>query len=864
MSGYVTYKGERIPGVIDVEVQNRDQQTSRVSTDPETTRVSRAGLRQLTLNDFSGGFGVRRGKENSKDITRVRSSDGLHTHIPNGLFLPPVVTQQTGSTGGVDTARTFNNHTHMVNTTIGQTKSRSYFFVQVAEGGTSSTWFRTTSDINPALEWTGDDYAESVTAAAEVVLNNTRGILVAFDGATSDVQLITDPTTSPVTKITAFALTAGDRIDWIAFKPNLGPGLVLMGGKIGGVKGQFYLPTNAALLTAPIPLVLDATKDIEGAIATVTMATLSPVSAGQEGQGVYDQVVPAGNPGIWTDVNNILVDDGNDADYTITVSVGEIISGLTSSLYANFAPSTIPAGAIPTGFEVTIKALESEADDNVYLAEASLVIGGSDVGAPKVAGGELGTSSTTLTLGSSTDNWNIASSIRGADLKKSLSVRMKFTIFAGNDSSAAQVRYVSIAITYRMPGTQAVMPLGGDWVGHHPTNENAIYVLGPEFGDDATSRNVPRILWLLTFAYDPEGDRPTVDISKPATLLSHIESACLAQAGVVLSGTNAAGPGKAVRRLGSSGVPDDLGFNTAQGYTESWSIINLVGNDKAFWAQVLLDAGTAWQWWICVNGAWSAYSKRFAATSFPARVIGDGVDPTQRYTYIFQATGADTVISRQFFALNPLADPLVNNTTIVKENGVLTMTTPELDALGPEESLKNLLNLWFLGRSVSSTSTVRVRYSTDGGATFTTWTTFTSALSKSALATPVLFRTLIIEVGLDHSAGTSDTPNGLGGGILIEGASVWSAQRQWVVTFDPEDNAFYKKYQTPERLWAVLTAIEALSPVNTFKPGNDVSVRAIWSGLHSKYPGAVDYGETVPAENAGRFRHTLTFSEAPA
>jgi hypothetical protein len=160
--------------------------------------------------------------------------------------------------------------------------------------------------------------------------------------------------------------------------------------------------------------------------------------------------------------------------------------------------------------------------------------------------------------------------------------------------------------------------------------------------------------------------------------------------------------------------------------------------------------------------------------------------------------------------------------------------------MGPEEAVKSLLTAWYLGTQISSTSTVRLRYSIDEGANWTTWATFTTAYSKSTLATPVLFRSLMLEIALAHTAGSTNTPNGLP--ILIEGVAVWPSLRHWRAFLNPADREFVEKYGTGgiEKLWTNLTTLEATNPVNTLKPGQAVSKLATWAGLHTAYDASLD------------------------
>ena len=213
------------------------------------------------------------------------------------------------------------------------------------------------------------------------------------------------------------------------------------------------------------------------------------------------------------------------------------------------------------------------------------------------------------------------------------------------------------------------------------------------------------------------------------------------------------------------------------------------------------------------------------------------------------------MVDRTFQPRSMFLNPIYTDTAEVKENGVITIQLPDMDLLGPVESNKSLLTAWCFSRDVSSTNTIRLRYSTDGASTFTTWATFTAYGSKSALSTPVNFRSCVLEIGLDHTAGGAGTPNGFP--ILIEGIAKWRALRQWIVIFNPGHVEVYNQYEGgPDALFAALQTVVNSNPANTLWI-DDSSFLASWDDFNAKGKPGAEVGTILEWDGKGR----LMFSE---
>lgn len=857
--GIVVFGTERIPGVTHIEVNRRDQNPPPIRTqNAETSRQDRVGARQLKISSFDLGLGTLRGNTDDPDTLRKqRDNAGNWWQVPNRLTLPPAITTTTISSFDTSAYRAANIRVHPVNTTVGSSSglSRPLWFI-------GTKMFRTTSDSDPTPADSTLALTDKVTAAAEVMLNSTRGILVATNGTTDDVQLITDPTTSPPTKTTAFALAANDWIGAIYYMPNLGPGYVIMYGRINGVSGWFYLPTNVALLTAPLPVVLTAGREILDANAATTSLTDINAGGGSEDYDTGDVAAGTAGDTVW-DSPAEIVDSDNVYATAGALAAFQLTDYLNATQFSDEGQiETIPDAAFIRTIDFLI---EWKSGDNSHrLVTVEMLIDGSQVGENKAQFTTVSSSDTIDPVG----QWS--NGLRGRDIKSN---RIAFRVQVLNNSSGAAsdavyVDQITLAIDYQMGGVQAKTPLGGYGLGVSPYEPQAVYLVAPEFQDEKASTNVPRVLWKGELDYEAAAERPTITLSKPLTLMSNISEACMAEGGVVVTGDPIISSSilysrsaKIVEVNGQRTTPVDKEFGR-DGYTANAYILSLQPGDGLCMADVLL--GSQFHSFLTFGRIWGPISPTASITNPPLDFAESvEIDPTQRYRYRFKPGGGGALlIDWQYQPRGLFLEPLGTLTGIVKANGFLETRTPILtDALGPEEALKTLLTAWYLGTEISSTNTVRLQYSIDEGSSFVTWATFTSAYSKNTLSTPVLFRSLILEVALNHTNGSTGSPNGLP--ILIEGAAVWASLRSWRVYIDPALPEFRAQYGPGgiEKLWSQLATLEATSPVQTFQPGNGVSKKAVWTKLHSAYESSRDPSTTNPPALPADGAYYLEFEE---
>lgn len=811
----VEYANRLIP-VTSVEMQTRDQEAPPIRQGP-SGRGDRLGVRQYKIQSLHKGIGVQRGSETA-DSLRFRASEGLVSYLPFGLSLPYVTTTQATLTAtNISGYRAANLRVHSVNSTLGQSKLRFY-------AGVGTKLYRNTSDANAALADSTLSLTDNITSMFEGVFNSTRYLALCTNGATNDISGTTDPTATPPALSTIVSLSAGD---WVTgyYMPTLGPGFNLFYGEIAGVSGLWYLPTNQALGTAPSPAVLAATKNVTSTTNPTTSVTKNPTGA------YVNRSV--GTSGIdWLNPQDIISSNNSRATFAFT-GVSQTSSYLISQGYE----FELPTGALIVGMSVTVEWNQAGTGNNLfYYGDANgsgglrLVQGGTvtAVEYTPAASGRDSVTDSLDTVGSTTRTLGPLSATDVNDVGFGWALR-----FGSAGINTAGVDHVPCTVTYRPPGVQANIPRGGFIVGADPTDPHTLYIVAPELQDEEATVNVPRILWKCAFTYDADGSRPVVTITKVNTGLAHIEAACFALAGIVVAGDTSSGLGKSIRLIRADGSTTDLGFNSAgSSYTESWGVVSLWGAGRLVIADVALEGATIAQTWVHFDGAWHPWGRRSTITALPLAWSNNPQICTELQTrYRFIPNGTNTDATRMFQPRSLFADPLYNSTTEVKEDGILTITLPDMDIFGPEESDKALLTAWCLTREVSATNTIRLRYSTDGGSTFTTWTTFTAYASKATLATPVSFRSLVLEVGLNHTAASAATPNGLP--LLIEGIAVWPEQRSWVCEIDPKSDEFLAKFPGGvDDLWGVLQGLSL--PVNTLKSGT-VSAPCTWQLTEAHY-----------------------------
>ena len=195
-------------------------------------------------------------------------------------------------------------------------------------------------------------------------------------------------------------------------------------------------------------------------------------------------------------------------------------------------------------------------------------------------------------------------------------------------------------------------------------------------------------------------------------------------------------------------------------------------------------------------GAWHAFSKRFitaAALVLPGgtergTTLPWGAEGLRRY-FCDPAAVNSTFVRQKHYGIREKSNPLTTSITVdTFEDGPLACEFPMYDSWGGPEENGCVLQGYFEGDSnVSSTSTVLWEYTVDQS-TYPDFATYTAVDTTTTLATGgTAARRFGTRVTLNHSAGTTATPNG--GPFVVRGLKEPATRRthEFVIDVDNMD-----------------------------------------------------------------------------
>jgi len=789
----VIFRGTRVfPG-------NLDQGLPRIGTGAEIERAAQVGVSKIKYGGFSGGLArVVDVQSYTQALTEYTYNEGWQTR--SGLILPPVLTTQaTLDAVDVSGSIALNLRAHAINTSHGAAGLRYL----VALG---STVYTDTSLTNPALvELASTPFTDKATAIADVVMNNTAYVAVAYNGATEDIRGFTDVTTLAYNSgwTVLVALDAGDYVSAMRYMPTLGPGAGIVVGEVGGVNQVHYFKGTDSVPATLEPVVLSATKDLPAGAATTTHSALNPISGGQEGTGsrttVQSTFTASGGPdsiGIWQDTENILASDNSDAKYSTLNNDGdnnaESSGGTTNYLIPFFdASAVVPNNHYLVGASVGIEcAVSSSTLSEFYIAEVQFRVGGAQRGASKTTGGEITATDTTYTLGGSGDNWG-AHVNPGEWDKIQVAVRFVYERDASAPASnstttSIDVDHITLTLTTAPLGQSLAFSLGSDTCAKSPAFPNSIVLRSPE-RDDTTAITVPRKLWRLDFTWDATQDRPVFDFIPMNAELPYVHSVHPWQGGWAVAGGNIAGPGHILKHIDGSGQLRNLRLPHLNGDNEirvnsMFSQGEYLGLDCVLYssAGAIVDR----QYIFYANGKYFAdtiLQSKSAVTLLDGGVLDQpipfaenelGLQQNQVYTIVPNTT--NTAIVRQFIYSDLGGDPRMEHASQVKsmafttgtEDTALKIRGHEVDFL-PEEANKSLTVISYHGRRISAAAgtygsiTAEIDLNPAVGAFSADISNeFTAAYSDYLI--PVAkraFRTFTPQFSGKHEAGTAKTPS---------------------------------------------------------------------------------------------------------
>ena len=799
------------------------QNAPAIRQGPEGQRSDQQGMVKMKFSDFTGGLFKRVG-DWTRDGNRYQYNEGLMTHIPGGLYLPYVLTTQTSVTAvDISGYRALNKRVHSINSSIGAAGLRFY-------AGIGTATYSDTSLTDPTLD-THVGFTNNITSMAELVKNNTPYLCAGTDGDTDDVVGWADPVGASGVVVKIITLSSGDAVYGMATLPQFGKNVYY--GKIGGVTGLFFDNYTDAIGTAPRQVVSAIGANTPNPNNAAESVTEAPTVVSIDSSAGFDT---------WTNPDNIKT--SNDAYAAAVANAG---TGDSYYLVAQSFGFNIPTGAIIQGIVVSIEGKGTGGSGTFPKPYAKLWLGAAAIGDQKTGSVFTG-SDTTQTLGGANDNWGYRTGFEASDINDpSFGVRIHVDDFSGGVPGDANIDYVTIQVYYLPPGLGGVggsggssgglgLPLGGYSVGLLPSNKDR-WVLVCPVADDATSTSKPRQLVFVNFAYEENGDRLTAEISYPHTGLHYVESACFFAGGIAVAGDRSSTVGKTVKILDSNNIVRDLGYLGQDGYETAVGVSSMFGAGRVLIVDSSNEDGTDSQWWYYFDGTWHAstplQTKSSTIGGIPLGWAESVTNVEQQYRYRIFPRSAAIACAREFQPRNLFEDPIINNTTIVKQDD-LYLTTPEMNLGGPEEAQKSLVGLDYLGRLLSPITstygTLDIAITTHKADTVSvplehTFDTDFEAVDLIGRA----FTTASVKFTLTHTASSTKTGNGVP--ILLTMSVTWPPLYTYEVYFDWDE--LNGRHSHITNFLAAIDTLIATRPVQALTWGA-VDVLAVYDGMDAR------------------------------
>lgn len=818
----VEYGGVQIP-VTSIQYKRYQQNPMPVGIGT-TLRSARQGTKQFVIQSLDGGLGVHRASVLSGAVVdgnkRYQSSDGLWAHQAGELVLPPAVTSQATlqSVNASGYLAAGKNPVHAQSALGSATGAVQY----VANGPYLFRMDQSTGALSLA-----DTRTDNIVWIGEVYANSTLYFAIITDGTTDDCKVTTDPTAGTISWSTWITLASGDRFDFAVSFPYMGPnGVTYLQGKFGTDQGAFYLDQSDALNTNPSIVPDEATKSLSNPDnPTLNTGAIFPYQEIQKGT-VFS----------WSNLSNLEADDGAYATFAPP-------AGTDAAFVAFFdLRSVLPgsSGWEPIGMAISYqrKATNNTTSDHATTEQLEVITSFihepiSDADSVSVlsynliSGNKWATSDEIVTYGDSNNLLGGSPSVNdwySANIGVYISVGISRTT-----SFTASIDYITMTAYYRRTGIQSFVPIGCKFVGIDPYNLGRVWYIRPS-DNDSTGRTKTRGLYYVDISWDSGQNRPTTTHTpKYIPCFEYIQAAALVLDSMFVAVGNDANKATTLLKFNLSSLTlTDINWSREQGFTDNWSIVNLY----RFGSDVIMQCtnGTYLQDMIYITSADAVhfFSPKVNTGGKYLTWWGSGpVDVSSHYRItMYDVSTTYLAAFRQYTPDTPLLDPSYALTSIVKQDGPLAIILPDMDLLGPEEANMSLNTAICFGSNISATSTVALYYSIDGGATFTLWHTFTSSGEKSTLTTPVDFNRVTLKIVLDHTAGSTDTPNPFP--IIIEGVAEWPALQQWTCAIDPTSEEFMAQFPDGvEDMWSQLDAVGLSATLNV----GTTSVIAKWSEM---------------------------------
>lgn len=818
------------------ELPSRTGQVQRIGTGLVAERINQDDYVSAIFGPFNGGLVPRQTFIESwlRGTNVYVRNEGLQTRGDYGPALPYVKSHQASMTSDIDlsSAIAANTRCHDALSAVGSSvglllyKGVGTVLLRKASGSDDLEVAHTFTD---KILWCGD-----------LIVNNARVFAVMTNGATNDICYTTNPTATPIVFSTLVALSAGDYPFAGSIHGTTGTPFNAVVGRVGGTDGVWYaLGTETAAWTLK-PVVKAESKDLPGTATPVTASAIYATS-----------MIPSSTLAVTvTDPTNVGADDGNEATY----DYGTVTSQASLRAVGFKAPSGVARSAKLTGFVIETQAAESNADDNIRLSTVQVYLNGSSHGSALPLsnfGGEVTTTPTTYSLGTSTNDLGLGMTIGDLD-----NLTLDFAISMAGSTCIFEVDFVRVTPTYRVTGTQFGFARGGFGFGKSRFDDDRLGINVPT-ADDPTGIMVPREPYFLDFEWDASGARPVVDLFKPDIGMKYCHAICWYGGNVLSVGSDTSGPGIRVKYTNPQNQVIDFSFPGVHG-TQEVVVNNILTRDSWPVLQVLDDDYGDLQEWFYQAQRWypdtilqSKSGQAIAAQAIPCSVWE--VDPQDNLLYDIYPNGTDIGVSYQFLPPDLGQNPHLVNTDKLKtmgwsdstEQDELYLYMPTID-LGHLEAFRGITELQMHTFKVSgntsndSYGSVTVDMVTDK-ADITAFASaeytkeFTAGFDDASdghvdqPAGGIPYAHVSTRFGLKHEAGTAKTPEL--GPVLVVTAQTFGSEQDHLILVDSEQT-----FRTREEwdLQEEFRAAQEVNPIGTLTVGHGkYTPRTVFKGLRT-------------------------------
>ena len=559
----------------------------------------------------------------------------------------------------------------------------------------------------------------------------------------------------------------------------------------------------------------------------------------------------------WNVPSNILTSNNTDARATWSLDADQN----TNLLYAYSFGMGIPETATIIGIVAQVERAESNAaangtDETIQLLKAFTAVGSNKA----VTSQEWETTDTIAVYGEPDDLWGTTwtpAEVNAPGFGLLIAVEL--------DANAVDVDHVQLTVYYQLPPTAISFSVGGMMIGD-PFAAEKLYIIAPE-SDQAALITIPRHLYILTVSWDETDNVPVGTLSKPYTGLPYVAGLCPFQGGVALFGGSSSILFNRVNFLTSGGEVRELNFPVTHG-TNALTITALFAQGEFLIADTAYSDGTEAQRFLYYDGEWFPewvqQDKASAISTEPLLWGRSELNLQQNYAYRFYPVSTTALATaREFVPPSLYADPLLANTSIVKQDGPLYTQLSELFPIQPENDYALMLlqaQSRFIDNNTSYGS-LRVLVDTGGDRTITSaevditfdaaGETFVDSNIAASENPGAAYKSLIIRLILNHETATAETPDVLPVGFFSVAQGKYLEQFQVVLAKEQSEDIV--------TFIARLRTLKATKTVQRFK-GGGYNVPAVIDSFDIEYEPTL--GVSLPSWETTR-RAAITFSRVP-